>query len=87
MTQDKAEKQLSIMSDLFGELDRAEKQHPDWPSDTIHQVAIMCEESGEALRAALQYTYEGGDLEDVGKELIQTGAMVIRCLEHLWGNI
>lgn len=81
----KADVQFEIMSDLFDELDRAEKQHPAWPEDIIHQVAIMGEESGDALQAAIQQVYEGGDMESVEKELVQTGAMVIRCLQNIRG--
>ena len=65
------------------EVIRAEKLHPYWPTDIIHQVSIMNEEAGESIRAALNYMYHDGELDDVIEELIQTAAMCIRCLEHL----
>lgn len=73
----------SIIDDIHQEYCRACKKHPHWPDDIIHAVAIMQEESGEATRASLNYIYEDGSIEDLKKELIQTGAMVIRCLINL----
>lgn len=35
------------------ELRRAELKHPGYPDDRLRQVAIMVEEAGEALQAAL----------------------------------
>ena len=71
---------------LLAELKRAEKMHPDFPKDIIHMMAIMAEEAGEAIRAGLIYTYENGSIEDIETELIQTGAMVLRCLKNIKGN-
>ena len=71
------------MNKLLAELERAEKQHPHWPKDIIHQVSIMNEEAGEAIRAALNNVYEGGKLEEVQKETIQTGAMCLRILKNI----
>lgn len=68
---------------ILKELDRARILYPDatWPDDVVHQVSIMAEEAGEALRAALNLTYHGGTREELVKELVQTGAMVVRCLK------
>jgi hypothetical protein len=35
------------------EIKRAEKKHPGWPTDRLRQAAIIAEEGGEVLRAAL----------------------------------
>ena len=74
---------LEALHGIVNELERAQKLHPDWPKDLIHQVAIQAEESGEALQAALNHVYHTGSIDEVEKELIQAGAMVIRCLINL----
>jgi hypothetical protein len=68
---------------ILKELERAEKLHPQWPISTLDQVAIMVEEAGETIRAALNYKYHGGSIDEVRTELIQTGAMCVRCLKKL----
>ena len=68
---------------IEAELQRAIKKFPTFPDDIFHQIAIVNEESGEATRAVLHYQYEGGGLEDVRIELIQTAAMCIRMLDKL----
>ena len=73
----------AIIGDVLAELLRAETKSPDWPADLIHQVAIMQEESGEAIRAALNHVYHGEPLDDVRGELIQTAAMCLRCLKNM----
>ena len=73
----------AIIGDIVAELRRAEAKYPAWPTDLIHQVAIMQEESGEAIRAALNHVYHGEPLEDVRGELVQTAAMCLRCLKNM----
>lgn len=65
------------------ELERAENKFPSWPDDLIHAAAIVGEESGELIRAALQYRYEGGVVEEAEKEAVQVGAMAVRFLKGL----
>lgn len=72
-----------IIGEVLDELLRAETKYPDWPTDLIHQVAIMQEESGEAIRAALNHVYHGEPLADVRAELVQTAAMCLRCLKNM----
>lgn len=73
-----------IQLDIIAELEKAEAKHPDWPDDILHQIAIVNEESGEATRAALHLCYEGGSIEELENELIQTAAMCIRMIEKLY---
>jgi hypothetical protein len=68
---------------LLHELERAETKFPAWPDDLIHAAAIVGEESGELIRAALQYQYEQGEWQEVQKEAVQVGAMAIRLLKNL----
>lgn len=80
---DNREEALIII--ILAELHRAETKYPDWPTDLIHQVAIMQEESGESIRAALNHAYHGEPLGNVRNELVQTAAMCLRCLKNLEG--
>ena len=73
----------SLVNIILAELLRAEAKYPAWPADLIHQVAIMQEESGEAIRAALNHVYHGEPLADVRGELVQTAAMCLRCLKNM----
>ena len=75
----------ALITIILAELRRAEAKYPEWPADLIHQVAIMQEESGEAIRAALNHVYHGEPIEDVRAELVQTAAMCLRCLKNLKG--
>lgn len=74
---------MSEINQVIEELKKAEKKHPNWPADILHQIAIMNEEAGEATRAALHLVYENGSKEDLKKELIQTAAMCLRMLKSL----
>lgn len=68
---------------VIDELHKAELKFPGWPEDKIHAVAIMIEEAGESMQAAIDCVYSDGDIEKLRVELAQTGAMVIRALMHL----
>jgi hypothetical protein len=65
---------------LLKELNRAKRKFPDWPDDPIHAAAVLSEESGEVVKACLDYTYAKGSMDDIIKESVQTGAMAIRML-------
>ena len=43
------------LAQIFSEVERAEKLHPDWPTNPIHQAAIVTEEAGELLQASLNH--------------------------------
>lgn len=56
------------------------KKHPKWPSNIVESAAIVGEESGELLRAALNFRNEKGRFYEMHKEAIQTAAMALRFL-------
>jgi len=62
------------------EISNAEIKFPLFPTDPVQAVAIMIEEAGESMQAAidLAYEHEGGSVENVQRELIQTAAMCFR---------
>lgn len=62
----------------------AKDNHPKYPLDIIHQAAIMAEESGEVVQAAIDYIYHDGCMEAVINELTQTAAMCIRMMAHFY---
>ena len=74
---------VEALAAILTEYRKAVIKHPDWPDDTIHAVATVGEESGEALQAALNEHYHDGSLDDIKRELCHTGATVIRALMNL----
>jgi len=71
------------------ELTRASVLHPTYPVDHLRRTAIMVEEAGEAMKAALEATRPGPGygpspgyppLNNLRDELVQTAAMCIRQL-------
>ena len=72
----------NIINEIVRTLESAEQQHPIFPDDLIHKVAIMTEESGEAMRAALNFVYVNGTKEELVTELLQTAAMCVRILKQ-----
>ena len=75
--------ELVALIDILNELQEAESRYPQWPTDPIHAVAIMAEEAGEAVQAANNLVWHGGDREALRDEIVQTAAMAIRCLKNL----
>lgn len=78
-----------ILTDILDTLAKAKQKFPNWPFDPIHQVAIMQEEAGEAVRASIEMVYATGMepqhlRDELKKELLQTAAMCLRCLQHLY---
>ncbi len=74
---------INIAKAINEEMARAEKKFPEWPIFMVDGAAIVAEEAGELLRAALQVRYEHGSLENVKIEAIQTATMAIRFLKNL----
>ena len=63
------------------EVSKAKRQHPNWPEDNkLLGVAIICEESGEAMRAAVQELQGEGEEDAIFREVVQTAAVCIRFL-------
>lgn len=69
-----------VLDSINVELEKAILKHPDFPENIFEQIAIIQEESGEAVRACLHYKHESGNIHNISKELIQTAAMCIRML-------
>lgn len=69
-----------VLVAVLTDLDSAQEKFPEWPKDHIHKAAIVAEEAGELVQAALKHTYEGGRYYDMHSEALQTAAMAIRFL-------
>jgi len=72
-----------IYLEIDNEMRRAKKKFPTWPWDPVHSAAIVAEEAGEALQAALNFYYRRGGSHQLKKELIHTVTMGIRFLLNL----
>ncbi len=68
---------------ILKELKLAEQKHPGFPTDPIHMVAIMAEETGESIQVAIDLVYNDGDFGKLITEVAQSGAMAIRVLMNL----
>ena len=68
---------------IFSEVERVEKLHPDWPTNPIHQAAIVTEEAGELLQASLNHNEHKGSKKAIITEAIHTAATVIRFLKNI----
>lgn len=87
----------SIFESVRIELKYAKAKHPRWPVHIVAQAAIVCEESGELIRDALNFKYESDFTKDpdhpdidricavakMKKEAIQVIASAIRFIENL----
>lgn len=71
---------LYALKKITEELLRARELHPSWPEDSIHQAAIVQEEAGELIRAALQHEFDDAPKQPMETEAIQTAAMALRFL-------
>jgi hypothetical protein len=76
----------AIWQEIVVELMRAERLHPVYPADHLRRTAIMVEEAGEALRAALDATRDAPGYPPTHQlkvELVQTAAMCIKQLRAM----
>jgi hypothetical protein len=72
-----------ILAEIFDEISRAEKKHPELVPTLSDALLVIGEEYGETQRAYLLYKYEGGNHAEIRKELVQVGATVFRTLLNL----
>lgn len=78
-----------LLNVITSEVERAEILYPIWPAlqrrgDHVWAAAILCEEAGEVLKAALNWQAHGkGNVDEMRDEAIQTAAMAIRFLLNL----
>jgi hypothetical protein len=76
------ERKAQINEEILEELWKGVAKHKNWPKDPVHGAAIVAEESGELVRAALNHRYEGGSKWDMYKEAVQTAATCIRFIAN-----
>ena len=76
-----------ILVDIEVEIEIAAQRHPNYPDDPLRRVALMCEEAGEALQAALDLTRldEPDRLlrDHLRHEVVHTAAMAIKLLHAM----
>ena len=75
-----------VLAQIFSEVERAEKLHPDWPTNPIHQAAIVTEEAGEILQASLNHNEQKGSKKAIITEAIHTAASALRFLKNVEEN-
>lgn len=84
-----AERIHEIIQGILAELTRAEHLYPVWPGvghrgDHVWAAAILTEEAGEVLKAALDFQAHGrSGVAHMRHEVIQAGAMAVRFLLNL----
>lgn len=69
-----------ILIELESELSRAKEKHPVWSFDPVHGAAILAEETGSVLKAALDFYYGRGGSHKLKTELVHALAMAARFL-------
>jgi hypothetical protein len=83
-------KDSSAITYIFEALREAEEKLPGYPNDPVHAAAILVEEAGELMQAALDYYYGRAKTKrKMAREAAQAGAMALRFLlhlEHYWNE-
>lgn len=69
-----------ILKELEDQLAHARSKFPSWSLDPVHGAAIVAEEAGETVQAALDFYYGRAGSHLLKKELLHTAAMAIRFL-------
>ena len=73
-----------IQNGIIIELERAVIEHPKFPIDPVQMLAIVAEEVGEAMQAAIDFDWHRhSDIGLIQIELDQTAAMCIRTIAAL----
>ncbi len=72
-----------VLEMVFAECSRAEKIHPVWPRNHIHQAAICAEEAGELLQASLNHDEKKGTKQAMITEAVHAAAVAIRFLKNI----
>lgn len=75
---------MDIMEEIMLEMYRGKDKH-HWPDDMtiVKRAAVLCEEAGETIRAALMHEDEGMDIMDVRREAVHTAAVALRLIESI----
>ena len=69
--------------------DERKRQDEKWGTQQGEEIdiadwqLILDEEVGELAKAVLEWKHHGGDWDEIKKELIQSGAVCVKWLEHL----
>lgn len=88
----RSEREAMVLT-LFA-LNEAKRKHPTWPvkkglaynskaQDYTLAAAVVAEEAGELLKAAMDYQYHGKQYFIIRGEAMQTAAMGIRFISNL----
>lgn len=72
----------SVIQMILHAVADAEEMHPNWPEDTVHAAAIVAEEAGELVRAALIDWYEEPHEKEMLNEALHTAATAFRFIKN-----
>ena len=74
--------------ELIGKsIDYAETKWPGWPRDPVHAAAVVVDEAGELLHAAMATTYRGGNRAEMLAEALHVAATATRFIAaHMDGH-
>lgn len=67
---------------VLNELIASKRAWPEWPSDLVYGAAVVAEEAGELVQAALNAHYKGANPELSKSEAEQTAVTAIRFISN-----